>query len=165
MKQIEIRWEFQRKVKLGSGTFEEVVRFSHKDKFTYSDGIFLRYAPEGVRDQKLAEAIKDWCLERTQNFEEVQINDFTSSWRDGYAINAILLSYNPELFDMDNVRQMRGDERIEHAMGIAERHLNVPRLLKPKGASLSQRAFGLKECCDISHDDLFVDKYANTTNS
>uniref|UniRef100_A0A915ACG1 Dystrophin n=1 Tax=Parascaris univalens TaxID=6257 RepID=A0A915ACG1_PARUN len=91
-----------------------------------------RYAPEGVRDQKLAEAIKDWCLERTQNFEEVQINDFTSSWRDGYAINAILLSYNPELFDMDNVRQMRGDERIEHAMGIAERHLNVPRLLKPK---------------------------------
>ncbi|VDK43703.1 unnamed protein product [Anisakis simplex] len=91
-----------------------------------------RYAPDAVKDQKLIEVIKCWCVERTQPFEEVQVNDFTSSWRDGYAINAILLSYNSELFDMDNVREMRGDERIEHAMGLAERHLNVPRLLNPK---------------------------------
>lgn len=91
-----------------------------------------RYAPEGVGDQKLSETIKEWCLERTEKFEEVHINDFTSSWRDGFAINAILLSYNSELFNMEEVREMRGDERIEHAMGLAERHLNVPRILQPK---------------------------------
>uniref|UniRef100_A0A915Q2R9 Calponin-homology (CH) domain-containing protein n=1 Tax=Setaria digitata TaxID=48799 RepID=A0A915Q2R9_9BILA len=90
-----------------------------------------KFAPPEVRDQKLAEALKDWCVERAQRFE-VQINDFISSWRDGYALNAILLSYNPELFSMDQIRDMRADERIEHAMSLTERHLNVPRLLQPK---------------------------------
>ncbi|KAM3720398.1 Dystrophin-1 [Dirofilaria immitis] len=90
-----------------------------------------KFAPTDVRDQKLAEALKDWCVERAQRFE-VQISDFISSWRDGYALNAILLSYNPELFSMNQIRDMRAIERIEHAMGLAERHLNAPRLLHPK---------------------------------
>ncbi|VDN06694.1 unnamed protein product [Thelazia callipaeda] len=90
-----------------------------------------RFAPAEIRDQKLTEGLKNWCFERAQRLE-VLINDFISSWRDGYALNAILLSYNSELFDMDEIRDMRAEERIEHAMGLAERHLNVPRLLHPK---------------------------------
>lgn len=35
---------------------------------------------------------------------------------------------------MDQIRDLRADERIEHAMSLAERHLNVPRLLQPKGS-------------------------------
>ncbi|VDO08930.1 unnamed protein product, partial [Brugia timori] len=90
-----------------------------------------RFAPADVRDQKMAEALKDWCVERAQRFE-VQINDFISSWRDGYALNAILLSYNPELFSMNQIRDMRAVDRIEHAMSLAERYVNTPRLLHPK---------------------------------
>ncbi|EFO19827.2 hypothetical protein LOAG_08667 [Loa loa] len=93
-----------------------------------------RFAPVDVRDQKMAEALKDWCVERAQRFE-VQINDFISSWRDGYALNAILLSYNPDLFNMNQIRDMRAVDRIEHAMGLAERHINTPRLLHPKDFS------------------------------
>ncbi|OZC12593.1 hypothetical protein X798_00224 [Onchocerca flexuosa] len=93
------------------------------------------FAPPDVRDQKLAEALKDWCIERALRFQ-VQINDFISSWRDGYALNAILLSYNPELFDMDQIRDMRAVDRIEHAMSLAERHFNTPRLLQPKDFSI-----------------------------
>uniref|UniRef100_A0A1I8EJT8 Calponin-homology (CH) domain-containing protein n=1 Tax=Wuchereria bancrofti TaxID=6293 RepID=A0A1I8EJT8_WUCBA len=93
-----------------------------------------RFAPADVRDQKMAEALKDWCVERAQRFE-VQISDFISSWRDGYALNAILLSYNPELFSMNQIRDMRAVDRIEHAMSLAERYVNTPRLLHPKDFS------------------------------
>ncbi|VDD85235.1 unnamed protein product [Enterobius vermicularis] len=91
-----------------------------------------RFGPEDVRDQKLSEVIKDWCLERTKKFEEVQITDFTSSWRDGFSLNALLASYNAKAIAMNEVREMRGDERLEHAMSVAERRYGVPRLLMPK---------------------------------
>uniref|UniRef100_A0A0R3RIC4 Calponin-homology (CH) domain-containing protein n=1 Tax=Elaeophora elaphi TaxID=1147741 RepID=A0A0R3RIC4_9BILA len=93
-----------------------------------------RFAPADVRDQKLAEALKDWCVERAQRFQ-VQISDFISSWRDGYALNAILLSYNPELFSMNQICDMRAVDRIEYAMSLAEHHVNTPRLLQPKDFS------------------------------
>ncbi|KAL3998482.1 EF hand family protein [Acanthocheilonema viteae] len=93
-----------------------------------------RFAPPDVREQKLAEALKDWCVERAQRFG-VQISDFISSWRDGYALNAILLSYNPDLFNMDQIRDMRATDRIEHAMSLVERDINTPRLLQPKDFS------------------------------
>jgi hypothetical protein len=59
-------------------------------------------------DVKLAEVLRDWCLYATQkcafcaftqfitsisSFPEVVIKDFTSSWRDGYAINAVINFY------------------------------------------------------------------------
>ncbi|CAG9538019.1 unnamed protein product [Cercopithifilaria johnstoni] len=93
-----------------------------------------RFAPADVRDQKMVEALKDWCAERAQRFG-VQINDFISSWRDGYALNAILLSYNPELFNMNQIKDMRAVDRIEHAMSLAKRDFSTPRLLQPKDFS------------------------------
>ncbi|EJW74718.1 hypothetical protein WUBG_14374, partial [Wuchereria bancrofti] len=105
------------------------------------------FAPADVRDQKMAEALKDWCVERAQRFE-VQISDFISSWRDGYALNAILLSYNPELFSMNQIRDMRAVDRIEHAMSLAERYVNTPRLLHPKADVRDQKmAEALKDWC------------------
>lgn len=101
---------------------------------SYSMGNYLiyRFAPEADRDRKLIEVIKGWCDERLKGFDEIQINDFTSSWRDGYAINALILSYDNKLFNMDDVRNMRRDERIEHAMDIAYHFLNVPHIINPK---------------------------------
>jgi len=52
-----------------------------------------RFAPAGARERKVAEALKDWCLEATGKHSEVVVNDFTSSWRDGVALNILLQSY------------------------------------------------------------------------
>ncbi|KAK0429407.1 hypothetical protein QR680_011365 [Steinernema hermaphroditum] len=91
-----------------------------------------KFAPEGARDRKLAEAIKEWCLEATAEYEEVGINDFTSSWRDGYAFNALIHSFDHTLVDMDAIREMRGDERLDNAFQIAFTKFQVPKLLHAK---------------------------------
>uniref|UniRef100_A0A158P9I1 Calponin-homology (CH) domain-containing protein n=1 Tax=Angiostrongylus cantonensis TaxID=6313 RepID=A0A158P9I1_ANGCA len=52
-----------------------------------------RYGPDPIREEKLSEAIKQWCLEVTKEYEAVSVYDFTSSWRDGYAFNCLLHSF------------------------------------------------------------------------
>lgn len=91
-----------------------------------------KFAPPGARDKKLAEALKDWCLGACSSCDEMTVNDFTSSWRDGMAMNIMLKSFDPSLVDLDEVRQLRGDERLENALNLAKKHLKVPRLIHPK---------------------------------
>ncbi|RCN39238.1 hypothetical protein ANCCAN_14864, partial [Ancylostoma caninum] len=52
-----------------------------------------RFGPDPIREEKLTEAIKQWCLEVTKDYEAVSVCDFTSSWRDGYAFNCLLHSF------------------------------------------------------------------------
>uniref|UniRef100_A0A0N4ZFM9 Dystrophin n=1 Tax=Parastrongyloides trichosuri TaxID=131310 RepID=A0A0N4ZFM9_PARTI len=91
-----------------------------------------KFAPPGMNSLKLNDAIKNWCLEACSKYDEITISDFTSSWRDGMALNALIASYDPTLIDMDEIRNMKGDERIENALNIAKYKLNVPKLLSPK---------------------------------
>ncbi|KAH7728513.1 DYS-1 protein [Aphelenchoides avenae] len=48
-----------------------------------------RFAPQGAGERKVAEALKDWCLEATAGYQDreeaISITDFTDSWRDGIA--------------------------------------------------------------------------------
>uniref|UniRef100_A0A915DV00 Calponin-homology (CH) domain-containing protein n=1 Tax=Ditylenchus dipsaci TaxID=166011 RepID=A0A915DV00_9BILA len=66
-----------------------------------------RFAPTGAKERKVAEALKDWCLEATGKYEEVVINDFTSSWRDGVAINILIMSFDESLVNLKQVRELR----------------------------------------------------------
>jgi len=37
------------------------------------------------------------------------------------------------MVDLNQVRELRGDERIENALNLAKRHFKVPKLIHPKG--------------------------------
>lgn len=51
---------------------------------------------------------------------------------------------------MNEVREMRGDERLEHAMSVAERRYGVPRLLMPKGLQILEiSSFGYILSCSL----------------
>ncbi|KJH51158.1 hypothetical protein DICVIV_02719 [Dictyocaulus viviparus] len=92
-----------------------------------------RYGPDPIREDKLTEAIKQWCLEVTKDYEEVSVFDFTSSWRDGYAFNCLLHSFDDKLIDLSYVAKSTANERIEYAFSIAEKNFKVARLLTVKG--------------------------------
>uniref|UniRef100_A0AC35U142 Dystrophin n=1 Tax=Rhabditophanes sp. KR3021 TaxID=114890 RepID=A0AC35U142_9BILA len=89
-------------------------------------------APEEMRHLKLSDSIKNWCLEACGHSDQLMISDFTSSWRDGMALNALLHSYDASLVDMDQIRNLKGEERLEHALNTAKYKLGVPKLLSPK---------------------------------
>lgn len=77
-----------------------------------------------------------WAKRSTNRYPGVRINDFTSSWRDGLAFNAIIHRNRPDLVDWRSVRQRHVRDRLESAFYVAEREYGVTRLLDPEGTIL-----------------------------
>ncbi|XP_058236880.1 dystrophin isoform X2 [Hemibagrus wyckioides] len=74
-----------------------------------------------------------WVRQSTRIYPQVNVVNFTSSWADGLAFNALIHSHRPELFDWDVVEQMdKAFDRLDHAFTISERHLGIERLLDPE---------------------------------
>ncbi|XP_076838749.1 dystrophin isoform X3 [Brachyhypopomus gauderio] len=74
-----------------------------------------------------------WVRQSTKNYPPVNVVNFTSSWGDGLAFNALLHRHRPELFDWAVVEQMdKPIDRLDHAFSVAERHLGIDRLLDPE---------------------------------
>ena len=63
----------------------------------------------------------------------VSVKDFKLSWRSGEAFLAILCSLRPQLVDLSLVRSRSNRENLEEAFHLAEKELQIPRLLEPQG--------------------------------
>ncbi|XP_047511118.1 dystrophin-like isoform X6 [Pieris napi] len=73
-----------------------------------------------------------WCRAHTAGYDGVDVTDFTSSWADGLAFNALLHRFRPHLFDYAALRDRAPRERLEHAFTLAHDHLGIDRLLDPE---------------------------------
>ncbi|XP_017313017.1 dystrophin isoform X2 [Ictalurus punctatus] len=74
-----------------------------------------------------------WVRQSTKSYPQVNVVNFSSSWEDGLAFNALIHSHRPELFDWDVVEHMdKAFDRLDHAFAISERHLGIERLLDPE---------------------------------
>ncbi|XP_059842070.1 utrophin-like isoform X5 [Hypanus sabinus] len=70
-----------------------------------------------------------WVRQSTQPYKQVNVLNFTTSWADGLAFNAILHRHKPGLFSWDKVTKMTAVGRLEHAFNIAKQHLGIEKLL------------------------------------
>ncbi|XGW20200.1 hypothetical protein V3C99_003761 [Haemonchus contortus] len=91
-----------------------------------------KYGPDPIKDDKLTEAMKQWCTEVTKDYDEVSVCDFTSSWRDGFAFNILLHNFDDKLVDLEKISQSTAGERLENAFATAEQNFHVARLLQVK---------------------------------
>ncbi|XP_043918191.1 spectrin beta chain, non-erythrocytic 1-like [Protopterus annectens] len=65
-------------------------------------------------------------------YPEVNIQNFTTSWRDGLAFNALIHKHRPELVDFDKLIKSNATYNLQQAFNIAEQHLGVTKLLDPE---------------------------------
>ncbi len=63
----------------------------------------------------------------------MNVRDFTSSWRDGLAFNALIHAIRPDLVDLRRIERMNPRERLENAFRIAQDHLGIHRLIDAEG--------------------------------
>jgi len=77
-----------------------------------------------------------WAKRSTNRYPGVRVSDFTNSWRDGLAFNAIIHRNRPDLVDWRTIRQRHARDRLETAFNVAEREYGVTRLLDPEGKLL-----------------------------
>ncbi|KAA8579709.1 hypothetical protein FQN60_006802, partial [Etheostoma spectabile] len=78
-----------------------------------------------------------WVRQNTRQYPQVNVVNFSSSWNDGLAFNALIHSHRPELFDWSVVeKKPSAIDRLEHAFSKAEQHLGIERLLDPEDVAV-----------------------------
>uniref|UniRef100_A0A8C8AIR1 Spectrin beta chain n=1 Tax=Otus sunia TaxID=257818 RepID=A0A8C8AIR1_9STRI len=85
---------------------------------------------EGRETRSARDALLLWCQMKT--YPHVSITNFTSSWKDGLAFNALIHKHRPELVDFQNLTKSNARHNLEHAFSVAERHLGITPLLDPE---------------------------------
>ncbi|CAF3804026.1 unnamed protein product [Adineta steineri] len=97
---------------------------------------------------KAKENLLEWVRKKITGFssssgllrmiDNLDIRDFTSSWRDGLAFNALIYAIRPELIDVYRVKRMDVRQRLENAFVVAEQHLGVPRLIDAEDVDVTK---------------------------
>ena len=96
--------------------------------------IILNYAITGISEEEMTakEGLLLWCRKKTTGYNGVDppgINNFTSSWRSGLALCALIHRHQPALIDYESLSPNNPAENIKLAFDVAEKQLNIPRLL------------------------------------
>ena len=87
----------------------------------------------GQEDANAKEALLRWAQKTTHRYPNVAVHDFSHTWRDGLAFNAILHRNRPDLIDWKKVERKQVRERIDTMFHIMEKEYGVTRLLDPEG--------------------------------
>ncbi|XP_012590479.1 PREDICTED: utrophin [Condylura cristata] len=77
-----------------------------------------------------------WVRQSTRPYSQVNVLNFTTSWTDGLAFNALLHRHKPDLFSWDRVVEMSPIERLEHAFNKAQTYLGIEKLLDPEDVAV-----------------------------
>ncbi|XP_067116720.1 dystrophin isoform X2 [Osmerus mordax] len=92
----------------------------------------------GLQQTNSEKILLGWVRQSTKDYPQVNVVNFSSSWNDGLAFNALLHSHRPELFDWSTLeKKSSAIERLDHAFSRAEEHLGIERLLDPEDVAVS----------------------------
>ncbi|XP_077541931.1 dystrophin isoform X3 [Haemaphysalis longicornis] len=92
----------------------------------------LKRASSDVHQTNLEKTLLAWCRDVTKGYIGVDIRNFTTSWIDGLAFNAVIHKFRPDLFDYKSLLNKDPNSRLEHAFQFAEKHIGIERLLDPE---------------------------------
>ncbi|XP_062864868.1 spectrin beta chain, non-erythrocytic 1-like isoform X1 [Trichomycterus rosablanca] len=106
--------------------------------------IILRFQIQDIsvetEDSKEKKSAKDalllWCQMKTAGYPNVNVHNFTTSWRDGMAFNALIHKHRPDLIDFDKLKKSNAHYNLQNAFNLAEQHLGLTKLLDPEDISV-----------------------------
>jgi len=93
--------------------------------------IILDYQIKGISVEELSakEALLLWCQRKTKGYENVKVDNFSNSWRDGLALCALIHKHRPDLLDFNSLDKSDHKKNLQLAFDVAEQHLGISPLL------------------------------------
>ncbi|CAL1283109.1 unnamed protein product [Larinioides sclopetarius] len=136
--QIALNFLRFRKIKLVNIRAEDIVDGNPKLTLGLIWTIILHFQISDIithqTDERITakEALLRWAQRTTDKYPGVHVREFTNSWRDGLAFNAIIHRNRPDLIDYRSCLKRTARDNLDSAFTIAERELNVTKLLDPE---------------------------------
>lgn len=75
------------------------------------------------------DALLLWCQMKTAGYNNVNIRNFTTSWRDGLAFNALIHKHRPDLIQYEKLSKSNAIFNLNNAFNVAEQRLGLTKLL------------------------------------
>ncbi|KAI6186229.1 hypothetical protein M3Y98_00110000 [Aphelenchoides besseyi] len=131
----------RRGVKLVSLGAEEVVDGNLKMTLGLIWTIILRFAIESINVGELSarDGLLLWCQRKTAPYDNVNVKDFATSWKDGLAFCALIHRHRPDLIDYNALNEHNSIGNLNLAFDVAEKHLDIPKMLEAEDIVYSQR--------------------------
>jgi len=91
---------------------------------------------ESKEKRSAKDALLLWCQIKTADYANVNVRNFTTSWRDGLAFNALIHKHRPDLIQYSQLQKQNVNYNLNNAFTVAERKLNISRLLEPEDVNV-----------------------------
>lgn len=99
--------------------------------------IILRFQIQDITieeiDNKETKSAKDalllWAQMKTAGYQNVNVRNFTSSWKDGLAFNAIIHKHRPDLIQYEKLNKSDPIRNLNNAFQVADDKLGLAKLL------------------------------------
>ncbi|XP_077975326.1 spectrin beta chain, non-erythrocytic 1-like isoform X4 [Styela clava] len=106
--------------------------------------IILRFQIQDIsvetEDNRETRSAKDalllWCQMKTAGYPNVNVHNFTTSWRDGLAFNAIIHKHRPDLIEYEKLKKTNAMGNLHNAFNVAEQKLGLTKLLDPEDVAV-----------------------------
>ncbi|XP_064407877.1 spectrin beta chain, non-erythrocytic 1 isoform X2 [Latimeria chalumnae] len=136
----------EQKVHLENMGSHDIVDGNHRLTLGLIWTIILRFQIQDIsvetgdnREKKSAkDALLLWCQMKTAGYPNVNVHNFTTSWRDGLAFNAIVHKHRPDLIEFDTLKKSNAHYNLQNAFNVAEKELGLTKLLDPEDVNVDQ---------------------------
>lgn len=91
---------------------------------------------ENKETRSAKDALLLWCQIKTADYPNVNVRNFTTSWRDGLAFNALIHKHRPDLINYSQLHKSNALYNLNNAFTVAERKLGISRLLEPEDVNV-----------------------------